>query len=53
MSKASHIFKEGLIEEVKQNVFNICKNKIRIMISALGNDAGILGAGWLAIKGVS
>jgi glucokinase len=53
VSKASHIFKEGLIEEVKQNVFNISKNKIRIMISTLGNDAGILGAGWLAIKGVS
>jgi len=53
VSKASHIFRQGLLEEVKQNVFNISKNKIRIMISTLGNDAGILGAGWLAIKGVS
>jgi hypothetical protein len=53
VSKGSHIFKEGLIEEVKRNVFNISKNKIRIRISTLGNDAGILGAGWLAIKGVS
>jgi glucokinase len=53
VSKASHIFKHGLLDEVKQNVFNISKNKIRIMISTLGNDAGILGAGWLAIKGIS
>ena len=40
-------------KEVKKNIFNISKNKIRIMISTLGNDAGILGAGWLALKGIS
>ena len=53
MSKAFHIFNKDLVREVKENVFNLSKNKIRIMISTLGNDAGILGAGWLAIKGIS
>ena len=53
VSKAYYIFKQGLLDEVKQNVFNISKNKIKIMISTLGNDAGILGAGWLAIRGIS
>lgn len=50
VSKASHIFAEGLLQQVRENVFEISKDKISIRISRLGNDAGILGAGYLAQK---
>jgi len=53
VSKASHIFEAGLREEVRKRVFSISKDKIRIIISKLGNDAGIFGAGYLAKRGVS
>lgn len=53
VSKASHIFEAGLREEVKKRVFSVSKEKIRIIISKLGNDAGIFGAGYLAKNGVS
>lgn len=53
VSKASHIFAEGLLQQVQENVFEISRDKISIRISRLGNDAGILGAGYLAWKGLS
>ncbi len=53
VSKAYHLFQVGLLEEVKKNVFDISKDKIEVLISKLGNDAGILGAGYLAMKGIS
>ena len=53
VSKAAHIFEAGLLEETKKNVFSASKEKIRIIISKSGNDAGIFGAGYLAIKGNS
>jgi glucokinase len=53
VSKASHIFEAGLREEVKKRVFSVSKEKIRIIISKLGNDAGIFGAGYLAKQNIS
>jgi glucokinase len=53
VSKASHIFEAGLREEVRKRVFSISKDKIRIIISKLGNDAGIFGAGYLAKQNIS
>jgi len=50
VSKASHIFREGLLHQVRDNVFAVSRDKIKIRISKLGNDAGILGAGYLAQK---
>ena len=48
VSKASHIFHAGLIQDVQQLVFSSSKDNIRVIISKLGNDAGVFGAGYLA-----
>ena len=51
VSKAYHIFEGGLRGEVEKKVFNVSRDKIRITISKLGNDAGVFGAGYLAKQG--
>lgn len=53
VSKAFDIFKPFLVEEVAKRVFKIAKDKIMIVPSKLGNDAGVFGAGYLAQKGVT
>jgi len=50
VSKAFHLFEETLLSEVKKNVFEISRNAISIVISKLGNDAGVYGAGYLAAQ---
>jgi len=52
VSKASEIFHAGLLQEVQNLVFSMSKDKISIIISKLGNDAGVYGAGYLAIQGI-
>jgi len=51
VSKASEIFHAGLMQEVQNRVFSMSKDKISIIISRLGNDAGVYGAGFLAMQG--
>lgn len=41
---------EKVVEETKEKVFPNLVNKVNIVISKFGNDVGILGAGFLAIK---
>lgn len=52
VSKASEIFHAGLMEEVQNRVFSMSKKKMSIVISRLGNDAGMYGAGYLAMMGI-
>jgi len=52
VSKASEIFHAGLMQEVQNRVFSLSKDKINIIISRLGNDAGVYGAGYLAMQGI-
>ena len=52
VSKASRIFEAGLLSEVKKNIFSVSRDKIRIIFSKLGNDAGIFGAGYLAKQSI-
>jgi glucokinase len=50
VSKAFNLFAPVLIEEVKKQVFHISQDRIAIVPSQLGNEAGIYGAAYLALK---
>lgn len=50
VSKAASIFQAGLLEHIRHNVFAASRDKIRVVISELGNDAGIFGAAFLALQ---
>lgn len=52
VSKAFDIFENFLLQEIRKRVFTVSKDKIRILVSKLGNDAGIFGAGYLAKKSI-
>jgi len=48
VSKALHLVEEYLLNETRQQVFSVSRDKIKISIASLGNDAGIYGAGYIA-----
>jgi len=48
VSKAFDLFADVLMKEIRDNVFSVSRNSIRVVASRLGNDAGIYGAGYLA-----
>jgi glucokinase len=50
VSKAAPVFEATIVETVRENVFEKSRDLIRIIISKLGNDAGIYGAGCLALQ---
>jgi len=50
VSKAFNLFAAVLIEEVKKQVFRISQDRIMIVPSQLGSEAGIYGAAYLALK---
>ena len=50
VSKAFNLFAAVLIEEVKRQVFRISQDRIIIVPSQLGSEAGIYGAAYLALK---
>ena len=52
VSKAFNLFAAVLIEEVKRQVFRISQDRIIIVPSQLGSEAGICGAAYLALKNV-
>ena len=52
MSNAFDLFAPFLQGEVKELVFTTARDKVTIVSSKLGNDAGIFGAGYLALKGL-
>ena len=52
VSKAFNLFAAVLIEEVKKQVFHISQDRIVIVPSQLGSEAGIYGAAYLALKNV-
>jgi glucokinase len=49
ISRAFDLFSPMIIEELKQRVFVISRDCIRLIRAQLGNDAGVLGAGFLAL----
>jgi glucokinase len=51
-SNALEVFRSFLLEEVARQVYAISQSKIKITASQLGNDAGIYGAAYLALKSV-
>ena len=52
VSKAFNLFAAVLIEAVKKQVFRISQDRIMIVPSQLGSEAGIYGAAYLALKKV-
>ena len=50
VSKAFPLFAPVLIEEVKKQVFHISQDRIVIVPSQLGSEAGIYGAAYMALK---
>jgi len=48
VSKAFDLFADVLIKEIRCNVFSVSRDAVRVVVSRLGNDAGIYGAGYLA-----
>jgi glucokinase len=50
VSKAFNLFAPVLIEEVKKQVFRISQDRIMIVPSQLGSEAGIYGAAYLALE---
>lgn len=53
VSKAMHLVETYLLEEVTKRVFEVSRERIRISVSQLGNDAGVYGAGYMALHGLS
>jgi glucokinase len=51
-SNALEVFRSFLLDEVARQVYAISQSKIKITASQLGNDAGIYGAAYLALKSV-
>ena len=50
VSNAFEVFGPFLLDEVKRQVYCISRDTIKIIVSQLGNDAGIYGAAYLALK---
>ncbi len=50
VSKAFDIMDEIVREEARRRMFSVSHDRLRIMLSRLGNDAGIFGAGFLALQ---
>lgn len=48
VSKAFHLLEDFLLNETRQRVFGVSRDKITISIATLGNAAGIYGAGYVA-----
>jgi len=51
-SNALEVFRSFLLDEVARQVYAISQSKIKITASQLGNDAGIYGAAYLALKSI-
>lgn len=49
ISRAFELFSPMIMEELDQRVFIISRDNIRLIRAQLGNDAGVLGAGFLAL----
>jgi len=52
VSNAFEVFGPFLLDEVKRQVYTVSRNKIVIRVSQLGNDAGVYGAAYLALRNV-
>ena len=50
VSNAFEVFGPFLFDEVKQLVYRISRDTIKIFVSELGNDAGVYGAAYLALQ---
>ncbi len=48
VSKGMDIFEAGLMVEINKRIFAVSRDKMHVIISKLGNDAGVIGAGYLA-----
>ncbi|EKP95165.1 ROK family protein [Thermaerobacter subterraneus] len=48
LSRAGEAFWDPLLREVSQRVMPVHRVRVRLVPAALGDDAGILGAAWLA-----
>ncbi len=48
VSKAFDLFEADLYDETRKRIFSVSRDKVRITLSALGNDAGMYGAAYLA-----
>jgi glucokinase len=48
VSKALHLVEGYLLNETRQRVFGVSKERIHVSLTKLGNDAGIYGAGYVA-----
>jgi glucokinase len=41
---------EIILEKTKEKVFPNLINKVKIVVSEFGNDAGLIGAGYMTLK---
>lgn len=41
---------EKILEKTKEKVFSNLVNKVKMVVSEFGNDAGLIGAGYMALK---
>lgn len=48
VSKAFHLVEDYFLDETRKRIFGGSRDKIKISVSLLGNDAGVYGGGYLA-----
>ncbi|MEI6127389.1 MAG: ROK family protein, partial [Pseudomonadota bacterium] len=53
VSKAFHLVEDYLLAETRRRIFDVSRDKIKISVSLLGNDAGVYGGGYLALSSLA